>query len=152
VAVVVSALVLSACGGSSDSEEGDSPSSMGYVSRTQVAQYKEGSPQRTILTWWMAVQFANAEGAHALYAPQDAPSVKTLVEELALASKQFSGIPTFSSVEIHGDTATAYFFVSRPESSSTPRAASINMVKVDGKWLLADDGMLAQVVERVKAS
>jgi hypothetical protein len=144
-------LALTACGGSSSSSD-ESSSASGYVSQADLQKYKEGSPQQTVLSWWRAVQFANAGMTITYYAPQGAPTMAHLQRELSLASKQFSGIPTFSSLESHGGAATVYFFVSRPESSSPPRAASINLVRVGDEWRLADDGMLAQVVERVEAS
>ena len=122
------------------------------MSQADLHKYKDGTPQQTVLAWWRAVQFANAGMAETYYAPQGAPKIAHLQSELSAASNQFTGLPTFSSLEAHGNAATVYFFITRPDSSSPPRAASVNLIRVDGEWRLADDGMLAQVVERVKAS
>ena len=148
VAVLLVAFALLGCGsGSSDS---DSTSTVGdYVAAKDLSQYKPGTPQRTVLQWWKAVQFGNPSVVHSYYAPGTGPGLHNLQRELAAASNQFSGIPTFNSAEIHKGRATLYFFVTRPGSSTPPRPVSINLVNKDGEWSLADDQLLSQVVERV---
>jgi hypothetical protein len=143
------ALALGACGGSSGS---DSSSTVGYVGAADLSKYKDGTPQRTVLSWWKAVQFGNASIARSYYAPRAAPPPAELQRELAAASNQFTGVPDFSSVEANAGKATLYFFVSRPGSSAPPRAASINLTRTAAGWRLADDEVLSQVVERVEAS
>lgn len=144
------ALSLPACGGLSSS---DSASTVGsYVVAENLSQYEPGTPQRTILQWWKAVQFGNPTVVRSYYAPGMGPGLDDLQRELAAASNQFAGIPAFSSTEVHGSKATLYFFVTRPGSTAPPRPASINLVRKGGEWGLADDELLAQVVERVRAS
>ncbi len=144
---MISALSLPACGGSSSS---DSTSTVGnYVAAKNLSQYKPGTPQRTVLQWWKAVQYGNPTVVHSYYAPGMGPGLHDLQRELAAASNQFAGIPAFNSAEVHGKKATLYFFVTRPGSTAPPRPASINLVKKGGEWSLADDELLAQVVERV---
>jgi hypothetical protein len=148
VAMLLAALGLLGCG--SGSTDSDTTSTVGnYVGARNLNQYKRGTPQRTVLQWWKAVQFGNPSVVHSYYAPGAGPGLHDLQRELAAASNQFSGIPNFNSAEIHKGTATLYFFVTRPESSTPPRPVSINLVNKDGEWGLADDQLLSQVVERV---
>jgi hypothetical protein len=150
-AMVLAAFGLGACGSSSSSS--DSTSTVGnYVTAKNLSQYKPGTPQRTVMQWWKAVQFGNPTVVHNYYAPGMGPSLTALQRELAVASNQFAGIPTFNSAEAHGNRATLYLFVTRPGSSAPPRAVSINLVKTGGEWGLADDQLLAQVVERVRTA
>lgn len=147
-AAALAAFGLGACGSSSSS---DSTSTVGnYVAAGNLSQYKPGTPQRTVLQWWKAVQFGNPTLVNSFYAPGMGPGLHHLQRELATASNQFAGIPSFKSAEVHGNKATLYFFVTRPGSDAPPRPASINLVKAGGEWGLADDQLLAQVVERVK--
>lgn len=146
-ATILVAFGLLGCG--SGSSSADTASTVGnYVAAKNLRQYKPGTPQRTVLQWWKAVQFGNPSVVHTFYAPGTGPDLHNLQRELAAASNQFSGIPTFNSAEIHKGRATLYFFVTRPESS-TPRPASINLVDKGGEWGLADDQLLSQMVERV---
>jgi hypothetical protein len=146
-AILVAAGLLGCGSGSGGS---DSISTVGnYVAANDLSQYKPGTPQRTVLQWWKAVQFGNPSLAHSYYAPGTGPGLRNLQRELAAASNQFSGIPTFHSADIHKGRATLYFFVTHPDSSSAPRPVSINLVNKGGEWGLADDQLLSQVVERV---
>jgi hypothetical protein len=150
-AMVLAAFGLGACGSSSSSS--DSTSTVGnYVTAQNLSQYKPGTPQRTVLQWWKAVQFGNPTMVHAYYAPSMGPSLPALQHELSTASNQFAGVPTVNSAEVHGNKATLYLFVTRPGSSAPPRAVSINLVKTGDRWGLADDQLLAQVVERVRTA
>ena len=146
--MILAAFALLGCG--SGSGGSDSISTVGsYIGAGDLSEYKPGTPQRTVLQWWKAVQFGNPSVVHRYYAPGMGPGLHQLQRELAAASNQFSGIPTFNSAEIHKRTATLYFFVTRPESSTPARPASINLVTRHGEWGLADDQLLSQVVERV---
>jgi hypothetical protein len=148
IAMILTASGILGCG--SGSGGSDSTSTVGnYVGSRDLNQYKPGTPQRTVLQWWKAVQFGNPSVVHRYYAPGMGPGLHQLQRELAAASNQFSGIPTFNSAEIHQGTATLYFFVTRPESSTAPRPVSINLVDKGGAWSLADDQVLSQMVERV---
>jgi hypothetical protein len=148
---LAAALGLSACGGGSPSP-GSTSMAGSYVTAKSLRRYKPGTPQRTVLQWWKAVQFGDPTIVHTYYAPGVGPRIPVLQHELALASTQFTGVPTFNSAEIHGNAATLYFFTARPGSSAPPRAVSVNLVETGGKWVLADDELLAQVVERVKSA
>jgi hypothetical protein len=146
-AAILVSLALLGCG--SGSGGSDSVATVGnYVAAKDLSQYKPGTPQRTVLQWWKAVQFGNPSVVHSYYAPGTGPGLRNLQRELAAASNQFSGIPTFNSAEIHKGRATLYFFVTRPDSVP-PRPVSVNLVNKGGEWGLADDQLLSQVVERV---
>jgi hypothetical protein len=148
ITMLLAAFGLLGCG--SGSGGSDSTSTVGsYVGASDLDQYKSGTPQRTVLQWWKAVQFGNPSVVHSYYAPGAGPDLHHLQHELAAASNQFSGIPNFNSAEIHNGRATLYFFVTRPESSTPARPVSVNLVNSSGKWGLADDQLLSQVVERV---
>ena len=150
VAALLLALVVSGCGGTSNDES--STTTVAYVANDDLSRYEPGTPERTVLEWWKAVQFGNPTLAHRYYAPTLGPKLAVLQSELAMASNQFTGIPTFKSAEVHGNKATLYLFATRPGSSSPGRAVSVNLIKTDGHWNLADDQLLAQVVERVEAA
>jgi hypothetical protein len=142
-------LGVAGCGGSSSDPE-TVASGEGYVSAKRLSGYERGTPQRTFMEWWKAVQFGNPTLVHSYYAPGMGPSLPRLQSELATASNQFVAIPEFDSTEIHGKTATLYVLAARPGSDAPPRAYSANLAKDGGAWGLADDELLAQVVERVK--
>jgi hypothetical protein len=150
-AVLFTALGVSACGGgSSDSESASTAES--FVSAENLNRYEPGTPQRTVMQWWKAVQFGNATVVHHYYAPGKGPRLSALQRELAVASNQFAAIPTIDSAELRGNKDTLYLFATRPGSSAPPRAMSVNLVRIDGRWGLADDQLLAQVVERVESA
>ena len=118
-AMLLVAFGLLGCG--SGSGGSDSISTVGnYVGARDLSRYKPGTPQRTVLQWWKAVQFGNPSVVHSYYAPGTGPGLHNLQRELAAASNQFSGIPTFNSAEIHKGRATLYFFVTRPDLPSRP--------------------------------
>lgn len=139
---------LGGCGGSSPSASTDSTD--GYVTQSAVAGTKPGTPQRTALQWWRAVQFANAALARGFYAEAARPPLDDMQRQLAIASRQFVGVPRFDSAAVDGSDATLYFFVGRPGSEAAPQALSVNLVRADGRWRLADDQLLAQEVERAE--
>jgi hypothetical protein len=150
-AVAISALTLSACGGGSDSsstgtgaiEEGR------YVTAADLKETTAGSPEATTLDWWKAVQFANAGVAASYYAKGAAPDEEQLSHELSAASSQFVGVPQFNSEAVGRGKGTLYFFLGRPGSDAPPRPLSVNLVKEDGEWKLADNQLLEQQVARV---
>jgi hypothetical protein len=147
IALATVALAICGCGGSSDSTTGSTAGR--YVSAATLEHAKPGTPARATLDWWRAVQFGNPEVARRLYAPGIAPEVTQLKRELTAASSQFVGVPQFNSADVHGHTGTMYFFLSRPGSTTPPRPLSINLRKVHGNWLLADNLLLEQQVARV---
>lgn len=147
VAAALTVFGLGACGGSSSS---DSTSTVGrYVAEKNLAHYKPGSPQRTTMEWWKAVQFGNAGVVHSYYAPGVAPDPSDLKRELSATASQFVGVPSFNSADVRGSKATLYLFLGRPGSSAPPRPLSLNLVKTGGQWRLADNVLLEQQVARV---
>lgn len=153
LAVLVAALLLSglaACGDSSDSEATSRDAE--YVTPERVERYEQGTPQRTVLEWWKAVQFANPAAVHRYYAAHRGPTVALLQHRLAVASNQFAGIPVFDSAQVQGKRATVYFFWTHPGTSAPARAVSVNLMRTPTGWALADDQLLGQVVERVETA
>jgi hypothetical protein len=145
---VLVALALGGCGGGSSSS--DSTSTVGrYVAEANLKHYASGTPKYVTLNWWRAVQFGNADIARGYYAAGAAPDIEQLGRELSAASSQFVGVPDFNSADIRGNRGTLYFFLGRPGSSAPPRPLSINLVKADGGWRLADNLLLEQQVGRV---
>ncbi len=148
---VASCLLLGACGSStSSSSASGTAEATEYVTAEDLSQYGADSPQRTALEWWKAVQFANAGLARSYYATRARPTLAELQRELAIAARQFVGVPRFESTEVDGDVATLYFFAVRQGSEATPQALSVNLVKAHGRWLLADDQLLEQEVARAE--
>jgi hypothetical protein len=151
VAVVVAALAFGAAAcGSSDSAA--TTADADYVTAKRVDRYPPGTPQRTVMEWWKAVQFANPSGANSYYAPHRSPGLPVLQHRLAIASNQFSGIPVFDSAKVDGKRATVYFFWAHPGTSAPARAVSVNLMRTGKGWGLADDQLLGQVVERVESA
>src|SRR5215216_6092833 len=107
---ILTVLALLGCGSGSSDSDGTSTVA-DYVAAQDLGQYEPGTPQRTVLQWWKAVQFGNPSVVHRYYAPGMGPGVRNLQRELAAASSQFAGIPTFNSAEMHKGRATLYFFV-----------------------------------------
>src|SRR5262249_41560035 len=105
--LVIAALTLTACG--SDSSSDTTSMAASYVPAKTRGQYRAGTRQRTVMQWWKAVQSGDPPVVHRYYAPGMGPTLPSLQRELATASNQFTGIPTFHSAEIHGNRATLYF-------------------------------------------
>jgi hypothetical protein len=148
IVLVIAATTLAACGG--DSETDAAPSISGrYVTAANINHFKPGTPARATLDWWRAVQFGNPGVARHFYAPGTAPDEAQLRREILATSSQFVGVPQINSADVHGGAGTLYFFLSRPGATVVPRPLSINLVKVEGEWRLADNLLLEQQVARV---
>ena len=116
-----------------------------------LKRYEPGTPWRTVLEWWKAVKFADPAVVHSYYAPHRGPSLAELQHRLAIASNQFAGIPDFDSTEAR-ETGPPSISFDPSRRFPTPRAVSINLVRTGKRWALADDQLLAQVVERVESA
>jgi hypothetical protein len=154
------ALVLGGCGSGGDSGTGSSAAGFGpnVVTDGEIAAQPEGSPQRALLQWWQAFQFADVQGVTGLTSRQTRQSIGD--GELAKLVKARG--PGLQGIEILSATATRSsaavraglltFTPSEPggPAPATPTSASpatFTMTNQGGQWLFAGTDYLEPMVE-----
>jgi hypothetical protein len=135
-------------GGCSE-EDSDEPSGPRTISEKEIDEADRGSPERATLEWWREVQFQNAGGAAERYAAEADVDVEGLNRQVSVAQSSFAGVPEVVDVTREGDLATVYLTIAPPSSDAPPRNVSVNLVEVDGQWLLRDNLLMEQAVARV---
>ncbi|HEY8467821.1 MAG TPA: hypothetical protein VIL04_13575 [Solirubrobacterales bacterium] len=147
LALSLVAATLLGCDG--DEERSGTNEAQRTLSRDDLRRYPPGSPERAALEWWRDLQFQNAGGAHERYAEDAAPPLEDLARQVSIAASSFVGIPEIVDVSKDGELATVYMQISPPGSSAPPRNLSVNLVEDDGEWLIRDNLLVEQAVNRV---
>jgi hypothetical protein len=157
---IVLGVVLGGCGSGGDSATGNSAAGFGpnVVTDGEIAGQPEGSPQRALLEWWQAFQFADVQGVTGLTSKE----TRQTIGDAELAKLVKARGPGLQGIEILSATATRSsaavraglltFTPSEPggpapatPTSATP--ATFTMIKQGGQWLFADADYLAPIVE-----
>jgi hypothetical protein len=149
-ALVLTATALLGCGGGGDDQpESAAEDAPRTLTREDIRAYPSGSPERATLEWWRDLQFQNAGGAHARYVEDAAPPLEDLNRQISIAASSFVGIPEIVDTSKEDGLATVYLQISPPGSSAPPRTLSVNLAKEDGNWLIRDNLLVEQAVNRV---
>jgi hypothetical protein len=128
------------------------------VTMRDIARYPEDSPPRTVLLWWRALQFDSAELAARYYSPKLGLTPKGLEDALAL-SPDLLGVTAglrVVDVEKSGRRATVLAILTKEfrhpngRTDTTRVASSFNVVRQDGRWLLADNRYIDKILRNVK--
>jgi hypothetical protein len=174
--VLVLTIGASGCGGGSSSSGGDSVSANTssvagntakklfppqIVRDSEIKAQKKGSPERALLQWWQAFQFSDAAGVVALTSPQTLKAVgkQNLTKLVQIRGPGTQGIKLLGT-STAGDTATmrvalltfqpkqvgAQKKTVYPSVPSTSMPESYAFTKVNGRWLYASTGYLANLI------
>jgi hypothetical protein len=156
VAALAIAAALAGCG-----SLGQLP---GRVEKPQVVtvkdidRYPEGSPARTVLLWWRALQFDNAELAARYYSPKLDLTPKRL-EGALVAGPGILGLTAdlrVVDVEKWGRRATVLAMLTKEfrhpngRTDKTSVAASFNVVRQGERWFLADNRYIDRILRNAK--
>lgn len=157
---MVLVVVLGGCGSGGDSATGSSAAGFGpnVVTDGEIAGQPEGSPQRALLEWWQAFQFADVQGVTALTSKE----TRQAIGDAELAKLVKARGPGLQGIEILSATATRSsaavraglltFTPSEPGGPppATPTSASpatFPMISQGGQWLFAGTHYLEPMVE-----
>jgi hypothetical protein len=160
-ATLGTAVVVAGCGSLGPGEETERVDEPQFLTGRDIARQAEGSPARTVLEWWRALQFDNPVVAYRYYAGQ----VKRRLSQRELGHQigfgpgllNLQARPKVSDVEQEGDEATVFLLMTQVKRNPNGRtdetltARSFNLVREDGEWKLADNRYLARYAGNAEA-
>jgi hypothetical protein len=161
VAILGAAAVVASCGSLGTGEETKPVDQPQLLTGRDLARQPEGSPARTVLEWWRALQFDNPVIAYGHYSDQ----VKRRLSQRELAHQlgfgpgvlDLGARPRVAEVEEKGDEATVFVLMSKVarnpngRADETRTARSFNLVREGGDWKLADNRYLARAAANAEA-
>ena len=156
--LLVAGVTQVACGDLGAGEETDRVDQLQLVRKQDIARYPVGSPERTFLEWWRALQFRSGAGA----APHYAASLDLTPRELQRQLDGDVGVlgldarPRVVDVIRADDRATllALFTAAarnpngRADKTRQPR--SFQMVRESGGWKLADNRYVTRSLQAAR--
>jgi hypothetical protein len=157
LATLVGAVAMGGCGGL-----GAIPGRVEQpllVSKRQIDRYAPGSPERTVLEWWRALQFNSAPAAFTYYAPSAGVTEKRLDRQLTELGPGTLGLRSrlrVDGVMRHGQGATVLAILTRAlrhpngRIDLNRRTQSFELVRVHGGWRLADNSYIDNILRYVK--
>ncbi len=151
VLALVALLLAQGCGdddsstGSTETQTSKSNLSL-PVSNAQVQRYEAGSPQRTTLEWWRAVQLNDPELARMLYT--DPPTLPNLAGQFNFVAGQLDGTVKIASVKKNGKQAAVAIGWKKPKAP--PRRVTIQVEREDGSWKIAPVRFLELLVQQMQ--
>jgi len=138
------------------------PVNENLVTNDDIRAAPPGSPQRTLLKWWRAVQYEDLTGYLKLLSPslrQQRTSDRRAQSDIQFARGTFiPAKPKILASDINGNSATVYariyvrqpVGVSRTYTTSYPQAFAF--VRRNGSWGLADDLYIEQKANEAAAA
>ena len=129
------------------------------VTREQLARYPAGSPERTVLLWWRALQFNSPELAARYYSRDLKLTTADLEEQLKLGPDFLdlkAGLRMVGTDE-SGDTATILALRRRVLQYPNGRADEVrvpmafNLRREGGEWKLANNRYIDRALENAQA-
>lgn len=161
-ACVVAALVTIGCGDGELAPKRGLPANTVLVTQEDIVKYPPRSPQRTLMTWWRAMQYTDARGYLARLAK---PLRNARLADRAyrvhlpiIARQVDDAFPHITRVSIRGDRATVHTelefrqLVGADKYAATRVAQAFSMVRESGNWRIADDLFVeAGVQDRLRA-
>jgi hypothetical protein len=162
LAIVVCLMgVGAACGGSGSTTVVESPGAAEQlVTREEIESLPEGSPERTLLTWWRHAQFAELTGYLSYFAEdvreelEDSESIRKQLPRFA--SSITLAKPEILEVERDGDRATIFTIVhfrvpvGLTRFISTKRPQGFALVRENGEWRFLDDLFVETIAGQVE--
>ena len=161
-ACVVAALVTSGCGKGELAAKRGLPANTVLVTQKDIAKYPPNSPQRTLLSWWRAMQYTDGRGYLALLATplrNARQADRAYRVQLPLIARQVDdAFPHITQVAIEDDRSTVYTeiefrqLVGANEYATTRVAQAFSLVRENETWLIVDDLFVeAGVRDQVRA-
>jgi hypothetical protein len=148
-ACAAAALVAGGCGEGELAPKRGLPANTVLVTQKDIAKYPPASPQRTLMSWWRAMQYTDGRGYLALLAkPLRTARQKDRLYRLQLpiiARQVDDAFPHITRVSIEDDRATVYTelefrqLVGASDYATTRVAQAFSMVRENGAWRIADD-------------
>ena len=145
LACAVGALVTSGCGDGELAPKRGLPANTVLVTQKDIAKYPPASPQRTLMSWWRAMQYTDGRGYLALLATplrNARQADRAYRVQLPFIARQVDdAFPHITQVSIEDDAATVYTV-----------AQAFSLVRENGFWRIADDLFVeAGVLEQLRA-
>lgn len=148
-ALAILACAVGACGGGGTLEPQEAPGAAEQVlSRADVEQHAEGSPERALFAWWRAAQYSNLPR----YLSHFSSDVRAELErgEARRELRRFADSirtarPELVETEITGDRATVstrILFrqpIGLTRYITTARPQAFELTREGGRWVLVDD-------------
>jgi hypothetical protein len=148
-ACVVVALVTIGCGEGELAPKRGLPANTVLVTQEDIDKYPPRSPQRTLMTWWRAMQYTDARGYLARLATplrNARRADRAYRVQLPIIARQVDdAFPHITRVSIRGDNATVYTelefrqLVGADKYATTRVAQAFSMVREERTWRIVDD-------------
>lgn len=155
------ALVGAGCGDGGDPPPPGTPSAAEHlITPADLHRQPAGSPQESLLRWWMSIQYNDFEGyLESLAAPlrQQREADRAAPADLGLASGELvRSQPKITDTKLDKGTATIYTRIEARQpvgatqftTSSTPQA--FTLVREGGKWKIADDFFVESRADNIR--
>lgn len=150
--VAVALIAIAGCGSSSDGSTQVKTAAIvtgpPLLEQAEVEAEKPGTPERTALEWWFAVQQNDPERAVTFYAEK--PPVPALAGQLNLVGGTLGGSVQVKSVKRSGKEATVVATQTIPGAEPPSREVTVRLVQSGGSWKLADNLILDEAVKQVQ--
>ena len=126
-ALLVLGALLAGCGNLGAGEETDRVNKLQLVRKADVASHPEGSPARTFLEWWRALQYGSATQAVRLYSRDVEVEPKRLQRQLETGVDLLSlrSRPRVDDVIEEGDEATVFVVFTSAVGNPNGRADKV---------------------------
>lgn len=129
------------------------------VTKQQLARYPAGSPERTVLLWWRALQFNSPELASRYYASDLKLTPARLEEQLKLGPDFLDLKAGLRPVDVDesGDSATILALRERVLQYPNGRddrvrvPMAFNLIRESGEWRLANNRYIDRALENAEA-
>lgn len=158
IALLVAAVTFTACGDLGTGEERDRVRQLQLLRAEDIARYPEGSPARTFLEWWRALQFDSGATAARHYAADLKLTERDVQRQLerGIGVLGLSARPRVVDVIPAGDRATVYAVFTEAERNPNGRAdkirtpRSFELVREADGWKLADNRYITRALRAAK--
>jgi hypothetical protein len=168
-AALIAVIFLLGCG--SDDENGDGGEETGgdaaqtfpphVVRDDDIEAQEEGSPERALLEWWQAFQFADAAGVESLTSEETLNAVgpRQLAALVKARGQGLQGVEVLgASTQGATSSVRVALLTFQPEKEGQPppttptgsRPATITMAKVGNRWLFAETPYVRPMVENFR--
>ncbi len=116
------------------------------LSIEDVDAAKFGTPQYAALQWWQAVQFNKPELARPFYAQE--PPLPDLAGQFNVLAGALAGLPRIEEVRRKGPRTVLVIDWTEREQKPHSTKVQLRMVRVAGKWKLADNRLLNVLLQQ----
>jgi hypothetical protein len=156
-ALVLVLLILPACGDLGGDRKGVQPLPAERVAADAVQRYATGTPERTVLEWFRALQGREARRAAAFYSAALAVDEQQIARERRTAGRFFERFSMLGVVDVwrSADRATVFTEIAARWAAPNGRGQEVRrpqaftLVREDDGWRLADDLFLDTARELV---